>query len=663
MLGDKNGLGQQKHGCQKSFEKCVHDVVMLMGAKVLFFPIQKFPIFAGMKRVCFIGLLFVLTACRHSPVETQNLGSPEAVAHPALQAIDSLMWQQPDSALAELQEYFTHSDTWDASDFTKRRKHCFSTTYNGHYAQLLASELLYKNYYEQTNRAKLQQAVSYFDSLVMDGSGTCGVSLPFLNARAHYINGVGYYERDSVVEACAEYLKALEAMEKCFDEKELVGERARFMALTYTHLTRLFSDQYLHEQAICFGKLSLSFYQKYNATLWHIAWMLNEIGSNYDMKEELDSADCYYRKAIDVLDDTSTLMYRDILAHQAFLEYKKDCHKANAAISSLLRLLSETENENERITRYSYIGEILFHEKQLDSAWAFLSIVFQETSDISLKKQSAERLVEICKVQPRDERIIEEYVDFLVPYANQEENKSEIKSQLTEFYKTFIQERLEQQHHKETRRHLKQASTVIIGMLFVILIISLLYHKNRKHKQNLETLIESERQAHKMQQAALAGRLRRSNAALKGDHRNPTHTKDSLSSSHRHNSSIVNYEEEPICQHILSMCNDKKNPIKSTVPVAAYANISLNDTQKAQLKDAAMYHYGSMFEKLKQQHPELKEKDFQYCYLCLLGLDNIQIAVLLQNSISTIWEREKRLKKVLGSEDRIAVILHGCMIN
>ncbi len=68
-----------------------------------------------------------------------------------------------------------------------------------------------------------------------------------------------------------------------------------------------------------------------------------------------------------------------------------------------------------------------------------------------------------------------------------------------------------------------------------------------------------------------------------------------------------------------------------------------------------------MFEKLKQQHPELKEKDFQYCYLCLLGLDNIQIAVLLQNSISTIWEREKRLKKILGSEERIAIILQGYM--
>ena len=75
-----------------------------------------------------------------------------------------------------------------------------------------------------------------------------------------------------------------------------------------------------------------------------------------------------------------------------------------------------------------------------------------------------------------------------------------------------------------------------------------------------------------------------------------------------------------------------------------------------------MAHYAPLFEMLKERHPELKEKDFMYCYLCLLGLDNMQIAVMLQLSLSTIWDREKRLKKILGSEDRVAVVLHGLLI-
>ena len=616
-------------------------------------------IFATMKQRAQIAILLVavvLAACNR-PVETRFIASPDpnvspaAIASPELSAVDSLMWQRPDSALMRLLPWF---DTC-CGDAARH----VSTAYNDHYAHLLLAELLYKNDYAQTNRTELQHAVAYFDSLVQ--TKTPAPSITFLDARAHYINGVGYYERDSVVEACKEYINALETMEGRFSKKELVGKKAKFMALTYTHLTLLFSDLYLHEQAIYFGQLSLSFYQKYNAALWHIAWMLNEIGSNYDVMEKLDSADCYYRKANNILGDTSTLMYRNIVAHQAYLEYKKDCHKAEAAVSSLIHLLSEAESDREKMTRYSYIGEILFHENQVDSAWMFLSIVFQKAPDIGLKKQAAERLVEICKVQQRNTGILE-YADFLVPFANQEENKSEIKSQLTELYKTFIQERLERQHHKEAKMHIIRTLAIIVGMFFVILLISLLYHKNRRHKQKLEILIESERQAHKIQQAALSGRLKRSNAALK-EHNKTILTLNSSPSPFRENNSTMNYEEEPICQSILALCNDKKNPIKSTVPVAAYADIALNDTQKAQLKDAAMQHYGSLFEKLKQQYPALKEKDFQYCYLCLFGLDNVQIAVLLQNSVSTIWEREKRLKKILGSEDRIAIILRGYMIN
>ena len=194
-----------------------------------------------------IGLfLFALAACVKVP-------EPVEGPSPELCAIDSLLWHQPDSALAYLLPYF---------DTCVDAKFCVSTAtaYNRHYAHLLLSELLYKNDYAQTNRTELLQAVAYFDSITQvpepvvaeHGRSVEGPSnrIAFLSARAHYINGVGYYENDSVVEACKEYMKALEVMENRFQEKDLVGEKARFMALTYTHLAVLFSDLYLHEQAI-----------------------------------------------------------------------------------------------------------------------------------------------------------------------------------------------------------------------------------------------------------------------------------------------------------------------------------------------------------------------------------------------------------------------------
>ena len=147
-----------------------------------------------------IVLLLALFSACHRPLKVVE---PAEMPSPELLTVDSLMWQQPDTALACLVSCF------DA---------CTTTEYNRHYANLLLAELLYKNDYAQTNRPELQQAVAYFDSLVGEAPplqrGLGGFKTrpnqidqtPFLAARAHYINGVGYYENDSAVQACTEYI-------------------------------------------------------------------------------------------------------------------------------------------------------------------------------------------------------------------------------------------------------------------------------------------------------------------------------------------------------------------------------------------------------------------------------------------------------------------------
>ena len=169
-----------------------------------------FEYFCGVKWWFSIGivLMVVLAGCGYSPDSPALTGTPSqrGTASWTLENIDSLMWRQPDSAFAMLQE-FASSAAADSLD-----------EFNGHYCQLLVSELLYKNDYAQSNRKDLLKAVGYFDS-IDDG---------FLAARAHYINGVGYAEKDSVVEACGEYLKALEIVETCFPHCEEVANRYIF---------------------------------------------------------------------------------------------------------------------------------------------------------------------------------------------------------------------------------------------------------------------------------------------------------------------------------------------------------------------------------------------------------------------------------------------------
>ena len=137
------------------------------------------------RRKHFIGMLLLgllaVAACTQKPQVVEPVETPS----PELSAIDSLLWHQPDSALACLLPCFdTCIDT----------KFCISTAtaYNRHYANLLLSELLYKNDYAQVNRRELLQAVNYFDSLCCCKDVARNIStIAFLDARAHYINGVG----------------------------------------------------------------------------------------------------------------------------------------------------------------------------------------------------------------------------------------------------------------------------------------------------------------------------------------------------------------------------------------------------------------------------------------------------------------------------------------
>ena len=94
-----------------------------------------------MKQCLSIGCLFlglVTMALVGCVTSTDSLSEEEKLSQDALVEIDSLMWEQPDSAFAMLQE-FASSAAADSLD-----------EFNGHYCQLLISELLYKNYYRQT---------------------------------------------------------------------------------------------------------------------------------------------------------------------------------------------------------------------------------------------------------------------------------------------------------------------------------------------------------------------------------------------------------------------------------------------------------------------------------------------------------------------------------
>jgi tetratricopeptide (TPR) repeat protein len=201
-------------------------------------------------------------------------------------------------------------------------------------------------------------------------------NLSFLTARAHYINGVGYYERDSIVPACAEYLKALELMESRFDEKDLVGKKARFMTYTYNRLGDMFSEQYMTEPALDCYRHSYDYSVISPVSSYSVSNALYRIGKQYNKKGDKDSADYYYTQASMNMPDSTNLYYRDLVSTKALLSYQMT-HQAEISLDQLKQMAGLAEDDDERLTRYMVIGNIFFEEGMYDSALLYLEPVLE----------------------------------------------------------------------------------------------------------------------------------------------------------------------------------------------------------------------------------------------------------------------------------------------
>ena len=457
-----------------------------------------------MKRFFFIGLVLLgfLTACIKTP-EMVEKPVPAEGAVAELSAIDSLMWWRSDSAFAMLQEFASGA----AADSLDK--------FNGHYCQVLIAELLYKNDYGQSNRTELQQAVAYFDRLTLTQNDNphkdnrhCGLdpqspnrndNLVFLDARAHYINGVGFYERDSVVEACGEYLKALEIMETHFPSVETVctpslpiAHLPRFIGLIYGRLTEMFSGQFMQEPAIVCCRKSLDFNEIEPGSPLNQSILLFLLGKQYDKLNKNDSAAYYYDEALRMLPDTNNLVYRDLVSQMALLNYEmgKD---VELSIRDLKRMVRQAPDENERMVRYLSLGSIYADIGQYDSALDYLTPVFENQEDATRQKVAAPILREIYQSRGETAKTAQ-CAMFLAENTIIGGERNAQVSQLNEMFQNHLEwereraeaERRQAEQFATRQRRMKGLLVAAIGLLMLGLGL-LWWIAKRKRQREAET--------------------------------------------------------------------------------------------------------------------------------------------------------------------------------
>lgn len=592
-------------------------------------------------------------------------------AHAALAEIDSLMWRRADSAFVLLQEFVVSPE---AKELDK---------YDEHYCQVLISELLYKNYKQQSNRNDLLQAVDFFDSLTSGNTGayprsvTLRKSYVFLDARAHYINGVGFYEQGDVVQACSEYLKALEGMEEHFEEKALTGKKAQFMANIYNRMGDLFSEQFMMESAITCYENALVYCKIEPTSPIGVSNILYRIGKQYDKKNEIENARLYYGRALENMTVTDNIVYRDIVASKALCDYKMG-DVPEQSLDELSIVIKQATTENERLNRYLTIGGIYFSEGIYDSALLYLKPVF-ENDEIGLQSQAASYLRIIYdSIGNREQSNV--YSRFLTHQNKSEGENKALVSELEAVFKTCMNQKQKKEAEEARKKSIRETIEIVVFItaLFILAILVIAKQKSKqllkKQQEETDRVLEETEQEHEKElrlwQAVADKTLEETEKKHEKELETYQKKQEALQQNLQEKEAHVNvlknalnqqreeaerrrmaFLKEPICEAILNKAKSKQI---TTRDVAHELGIALKDEELERLGEAVAKYYDGFDHVLLSQCPNLKHGYLALCHLYLLGLSESEIAALKNVSYSAIRKQNESLQEKLGVDENIS---------
>lgn len=482
----------------------------------------------------------------------------------------------------------------------------------------------------------------YFDSLAV--LYPTNDDLTVLSARSHYMNGVGFYENDSVVEACQEYLHTLEIMENHFDVEahgraSLRDYKAKFMGLTYNRLKELFFDQFMMEQAIYCGKKSLFYCKIAPTSKYGVANNLAKLGQLYDISGQTDSAFYYYNEALNSLPDTNNLIYRDVMTSIAVLSYELG-QGFSPAMEQLMLVVRQAESEEELITRYFIIGGLYYEIHAYDSAVAYLNKVF-DYDMISIRRyEAAGFLMNIYQIN-NDSINTLIYSNYLSQNSVSIYDKSYDISRLNELFRNYM--------NKKSYKSLKR-NKVRIGIaisLFVFLAVfsfALLFkHSKRKiNKLNKEHLriIDTEKKARYREKSKMLNTIKQQETQVNTLEQELGHKRLKADIS------MEAFVNEPVCKKIIKSVSSIN--VTSRVNCADYPHLKLDNATISELEEMIAIHFPNFKQRLLLLNPQITPKETLLCHLYLLGLKDQQITVLTQYHYTTIFRKAKNLEKTFN---------------
>ena len=537
-------------------------------------------------------------------------------SYPRVVVVDSLLQSNPDSALRYLEWFYESFGPVSSPSFE--------------YTSLMLSEACFKVRREVAYCDEVEVALAYFDSV--SSVYPKDKDMAFLSARAHYMNaiclnnGIIFTDDSLTMLACQEYYKALEIMEQHFDEEQIVGHKASFMALIFARLANIYSDKFLIEPTIYLYKNVLNYKRKASSPPSSLANTLFFLGYEFEKSEQFDSALYYYDQSLACMKDTTGVLYRNVINRKALSSYH-EAHDGQASINAL-KCIALAGNEFEKHDRYLGIGYIYKLDNQYDSAFVYLNQVFENAPSLFLKTQSADYLREIYEDLAESDKA-GEYARFVAQNTPPEFGTKADEWRFTSLFQEYLQQKQDNARLQEERENRGRVLKIVLPLLALLAVLAVWLLLNRKRHKRMEA-----------EKQALSGQLQEQGEAL---------------SAMKKRAEAASFAEEPICRLIMERVNNGQ--FKSKVDYLIYKDYSLTKEQLLALREATDGHFGEFTARLKKEYPALTKGDIDYCCLYLLGLNDADIAALMQRAFNTICERDRKLKAIFGSDEPLSTIL------
>lgn len=398
-----------------------------------------------------------------------------------------------------------------------------------------------------------------------------------------------------------------------------------------TWIAPYFSAVSQYDTAIVFMKKNIAPFQKSKDTL-SLLKLYNDIGFTFYLNNQFDSAIVYYNKVIK--NSSAKEKYKALVGlstgNLGAIYFAKGEYEKALINFKIDANLSKERNITSYYNAMNAIGESYYFMakyKEAEDTLAKLLTLMQKETITNLKTYKL--LADIYNKTNENAKSVQYLRKYIVLKDSLQNSKTPIESVSKELFDakiSGIKKDLELARSKTKSEEFKnRVYLILVGVFLVLIIISIVYFKNRQAKNN---------QIHQLEKSLVSTELKNKKKDLTNVVTNLSYKRKFIDEVQDKLKILKNQPEENIKEQINLLIREFSSYKSADENIA----VLQTDIDKINL---------AFFENLGKKHPLLTEKEKELCGLLLLKLSSKDIANMKNITPNAVKKARQRIRKKL----------------